>query len=51
MWGPPVSGYAATQPALVGRAERRPLSPSVWLKDGPDSTPRSEPALSEATPR
>jgi hypothetical protein len=49
--GPPVSGYAATRPALIGRAERRPLSPCVRLKDGPDSTPRSEPALSEATPR
>jgi hypothetical protein len=49
--GPPVSDYAAMRPALIGRAERHPLSLGVRLKDGPDSTPRSEPALSEATPR
>jgi hypothetical protein len=49
MWGPPVSGYAAMRPALIGRAKRRPLSPCVRLKDGPDSTPfRARPVRSHA---
>jgi hypothetical protein len=40
MWGPPVSGYVATRPALIGQAGQRPLSPRVQLKDGPDSIVR-----------
>jgi cell division septation protein DedD len=37
MWGPPVSGYAATWPALIGQAGWCPLSLRVWLKGGSHS--------------
>jgi hypothetical protein len=51
MWGPSVSGYAATRNALIGRAKRHPLSPCVRQKDGPDSTPfRARPVRSHAGP-
>jgi hypothetical protein len=35
VWGPPVSGYAAIRPALIGRAGWYPLSPCVGAKSRP----------------